>query len=94
MGNQLRRTSLVLAVNLIHERSVNQPRVYGTITSTDSTPTLTVGNTLRVNNFDVAVTGTLQDLADDIEAQVPNVVATVTAGLLTIAIKNIDAAVP
>jgi hypothetical protein len=76
------------------ERSVNQPRVYGTITSTDSTPTLTVGNTLRVNNFDVAVTGTLQDLADDIEAQVPNVVATVTAGLLTIAIKNIDAAVP
>jgi hypothetical protein len=37
------------------QRSVNQSRVYGTITSTVANPTLTAGETLRVNDIDVAV---------------------------------------
>ena len=36
-------------------RDVNQSRVYGTITSTIANPTLTAGETLRVNDIDVAV---------------------------------------
>ncbi len=35
-------------------RTVNQSRVYGTITSTIANPTLTAGETLRVNDIDLA----------------------------------------
>ncbi len=79
------------------QRSVNQSRVYGTITATVANPVLTAGQTLRVNNTDVAVplAGTVTSLATAINSTVPNVVATVsTAGLLTISVKNTDSAAP
>ena len=38
------------------QRNVNQARVYGTITSTNTNPILTPGNTIRINNTPVAVT--------------------------------------
>ena len=37
------------------ERQVNQSKIYGTITSTIANPTLTVGDTIRINNIEVAV---------------------------------------
>ena len=79
------------------ERFVNQSRIYGTITATVANPILTVGNTLRVNNMDVAVptAGTVASLATAINNTVPNVLATVsTTGYLTISVKNSDAAAP
>ena len=80
----------------IVERFVNQSRIYGTITATVANPVLTVGNTLRVNNQDVLLTGTtVASLATAINNTVPNVLATVsTTGYLTISVKNIDAAAP
>jgi len=40
------------------QRNVNQARVYGIISSPVANPTLTTGNTLRVNNYEVAVPAT------------------------------------
>jgi hypothetical protein len=76
------------------ERFVNQSRIYGTITATVANPVLTVGNTLRVNNMDVLLTGTtVTSLASAINNTVPNVLATVsTTGYLTISVKNSAAA--
>jgi len=37
------------------QRNVNQARVYGVITSTVANPVLTVGDTLRVDNYEIAV---------------------------------------
>ena len=84
------------------ERQVNQSRVYGTITSTVANPALTAGETLRVNNIDVAVpaspNNTLAGLRDAINAPVsaggvPNVTATVsTTGYLTLTVTNATAA--
>jgi hypothetical protein len=37
------------------ERFVNQSRLYGTITGVNQTPTLTPGNTIRINQVDIAV---------------------------------------
>jgi hypothetical protein len=78
------------------QRSVNQARVYGTITATVASPVLTAGQTLRVNNIDVAVpsAGTVASLATAINSDVPNVVATVANGFLTISVKNAAAAAP
>jgi len=87
----------------IVERSVNQSRSYGVITATVANPTLTAGNTLRVNNIDVAVPAsnpTVRGLADaingipaGIQSGVPNVTATVSAaGFLTLSVKNSAAA--
>jgi hypothetical protein len=60
---------------------------------------LTAGNTLRVNNIDVAVPNesnpalVLQKLADAVNATVPNVLATASAaGYLTLSVKNSAAA--
>ena len=80
----------------IVERFVNQSRIYGTITATVANPVLTAGNTLRVNNQDVVLTGTtVASLATAINNTVPNVLATVsTTGYLTISVKNSDAAAP
>ena len=79
------------------ERQVNQSRVYGTITSTVANPTLTAGETLRVNDIDVAVpvspNNTLAGLASAINSAVPNVTATVsTTGYLTLTVTNATAA--
>jgi len=87
------------------ERFVNQSRIYGTITATVANPTLTAGDTIRVNNIDVAVPAnnpTVQGLADQIngipagsQTGVQNVLATVsTTGYLTISVKNPAAASP
>jgi hypothetical protein len=79
------------------QRNVNQSRVYGTITATVANPVLTAGQTLRVNNTDVAVplAGTVAGLASAINSTVPNVTASVsTTGFLTIAVKNTDSAAP
>ena len=78
-------------------RTVNQSRVYGTITSTVPNPTLTAGQTLRVNDIDVAVpaspNNTITGLASAINSEVPNVTATVsTTGYLTLTVKNATAA--
>ena len=79
------------------QRHVNQSRTYGTIAATVVNPALTAGNTLRVNNIDVAVptapNNTVTGLATAINAAVPNVLATVTAGTLTLSVKN-NAAAP
>jgi hypothetical protein len=65
------------------EFDINQARVYGTITSTVANPVLTAGDTLRVRNFFVTLTGTtIEDLVADINAaNVPNVQASATADL-------------
>lgn len=85
------------------ERSVNQSKVYGIITSTVANPTLTVGDTLRVNNVDFAVPSsnpTIQGLADAINGNIsgilaaPNATASVANGFLTISVLNTDAALP
>ena len=85
------------------ERSVNVARIYGSITATVANPSLTAGDTLRVNNTDIAVplapNNTVTGLADAINAPVesggvPNVVASVNVdGYLTIAVKNSASAV-
>jgi hypothetical protein len=80
------------------ERQVNQAKTYGTITAGTANPSLTVGNTLRVNNIDVTVPAatssvtSLQGLVNAINTAVPNVVAKVTNGYLTISVYNSDAA--
>ena len=80
----------------IVERFVNQSRIYGTITATVANPVLTIGNTLRVNNQDVELTGTtVTSLATAINNTVPNVLAVVsTTGYLTISVKNAAASDP
>ena len=79
------------------QRNVNQARVYGTITSTNANPSLTAGNTIRINNTPVAVpagpNNTVTGLAQAIvAAAIPNVTASVADGLLTISIVNVAAA--
>ncbi len=80
----------------IVERSVNQSRTYGSIAATVANPVLVAGNTLRVNNMDVAVpvspNNTVTGLRNAINATVPNVLATVSAGILTLSVKNSAAA--
>ena len=84
------------------ERDVNVARSYGTITATiaPTSTTLTVGDTLRVNNVDIVVpaaTSTvsrLQGLANNINTYAPNATAVVsTTGYLTISVTNTDAAI-
>ena len=82
------------------QRSVSQAQVYGTITATVANPTLNVGDTVRVNNVDVAVpaapNNTVVGLAAAINGHlagqspdVPNASASVsTDGYLTIFATN------
>ena len=80
------------------ERNVNQSRLYGIITGTTQNPAVTPGDTLRVNNQDVevpAATGTvtsLQGLINNINAEVPNVVASLVNGYVQISVLNSAAA--
>ena len=78
------------------ERWTNQNRLYGTITSTIANPTLTIGNTVRINNYDVELSGTtVADFVDNVNTQnIPNVVASQRNGLVTLSIANADAADP
>jgi hypothetical protein len=86
------------------ERSVNQARTYGTITSLDPNPSLTAGHTLRVNNVDIAVPASPNNNIAGLAAAInggeagtnsgaPNATAVVsTDGFLTIFVTNTDAA--
>ena len=48
-------------------RFANQGRVYGTISGTVTTPTVTIGHTIRIDDFEVAFTGTtLAQVVEDI----------------------------
>ena len=62
---------------------VDQSKRYGITTSTVANPTLTIGDTIRINNFDVAVAGTtVQSLISTINAaNIPNAVATLVPDL-------------
>ena len=91
------QSSLQVYKGGIVERQVNQARVYGTITSTVSSPVLTAGNTLRVNNIDVFVptapNNNIAGLATAIQTAVPNTSTLLTAdGKLTISVANTNAA--
>jgi hypothetical protein len=62
------------------ERNINQSRIYGVTTSTIANPVLTAGDTIRINNIEIAVpaspNNTIEGLVDAINsADVPNVVA-------------------
>ncbi len=79
------------------QRSVAQARTYGTITATVADPVLVAGQTLRVNNVDIAVpalpNNNATGLAAAINASAPNATASVDAdGYLTISVTNSNAA--
>ena len=86
------------------ERSVNQSRSYGTITATLAPTSLTAGQTLRVNNVDIAVPASPNNTVTGLAAAInggeagtnsgaPNATAVVsTDGYLTIFVTNTDAA--
>ena len=86
------------------ERSVNQARSYGTITATLAPTSLTAGQTLRVNNVDIAVPASPNNTVVGLAAAInggeagtnsgaPNATAVVSAtGYLTIFVTNTDAA--
>ena len=86
------------------ERSVNQARTYGTITATLAPTSLTAGQTLRVNNVDIAVPVSPNNTVTGLAAAInggeagtntgaPNATAVVsTDGYLTIFVTNTDAA--
>jgi len=76
---------------------VNQPQVFGTITSKNTNPVLTAGHTIRVNEQEIAVplAATVASLAAAISAQVPNVTASASAdGRLTISVVNLESVPP
>lgn len=80
------------------QRQVNQSRVYGITTSTIADPTLTAGDTIRVNLQSVTVpdspNNTVEGLAAAINASgIPNVAAVVSNGYLTINVINLLAAI-
>lgn len=80
-------------------RRVNQSRVYGVTTSLNANPTLIAGDTIRINDTEVAVpagpNNTVVGVAAAINlANIPNVIASVQSGHLTVAVKNTQSATP
>ena len=68
------------------QRNLNQSRIYGVITSTIANPILTAGNTIRINNFEVAVPPGAEEniqgfVAAINAANIPNAVATLTSNI-------------
>ena len=91
-------SSMLLEAGMV-ERNINQSRLYGVITSTVPNPSLSAGQTIRINNVEVAVpsapNNTIQGLATAINAaNIPNVAASVSLGLLTVVVKNLEASAP
>ena len=83
------------------EYFINQARVYGVIVGSAVDPTLSPGDTIRINNFYVEYTApsdgrtAIEQLVYNInQARVPNAVATVNAGRLVLSVKNTQSAVP
>ena len=75
------------------ERWMNQARLYGTITGNTANPLLTIGDSIRINNYYVTLTGTtVASLVTDITtANIPNVVATEVSGKLQLTLENVVA---
>lgn len=76
-------SSTVLTQDGSVERSLNQSRLYGVTNSTNSNPSLTAGDTIRINNIPVSVPASpnnnVAGLVVAINAKsIPNVVATST----------------
>ena len=68
------------------QRNFNQSRVYGVITSTVANPTLTAGDTIRINNTEIAVPPAPNDnlaglIATINSSGVPNITASATTNL-------------
>lgn len=79
------------------QRSVNQARLYGVISSTVANASLTAGDTIRINNYEVAVpaAGTVAALSVAINSSgIPNVTSSVDNGIITISVINDAAATP
>ena len=80
------------------QRNLDQSRVYGTITSTVANPSLTAGDTIRIQNTPVAVPASPNNTAAGlaaaiIAAGIPNITASVDVnGYLTINVVNTAAA--
>ena len=75
------------------QRSVNQSRLYGTITGTVTNPTVTIGEKIRINNVIVTFTGTTLDqvVTDINNAVIPNVKAVNSNNKLVLSLTNINA---
>jgi hypothetical protein len=75
-------------------RFINQSRLYGSILGTVTSPTVTIGNVIRINNVYITLTGTtLNSVVDDInDAGIPNVVASNTNNKIYISLINLKAA--
>ena len=75
------------------DRWMNQSRLYGTITGTVTNPVLTSGNSIRINNYYVSLTGTtVASLVTDITtADLPNITATEVSGALQITLVDVSA---
>ena len=75
------------------ERWANQSRLFGTITGTVANPVLSVGDSIRINNYYVTLTGTtVASLVNDINgADIPNVLAVADAGKLLLTLQNVAA---
>jgi len=92
------QSSLQIFKGGVVERQVNQSRLYGIIVGTNQNPTVTPGDTLRVNNQDVLVpaasgsTTSLQGLINNINSQVPNVTAALVNGRVQLSVSNSAAA--
>jgi len=87
-GAPLAMNDNLLQAGLV-QANVNQSRVYGITTSTVANPTLTAGDTLRINNVEVAVPSGLNQniqglIAAINSANVPNAMATATPDLTLI----------
>ena len=95
IGSPYDGTILVQAGSV--ERRVNQARVYGTITTTIANPALTVGDTIRINNVEVAVPASPDNTVAGLvvainNSGIENINATASNGYLTISVVNVEAA--
>jgi hypothetical protein len=78
-------SSTLLEAGLV-ERHINQSRLYGVTTSTVANPVLTAGDTIRINNIEVAVPASPNNNITGMvsavnSANIPNVTASLTTNL-------------
>ena len=75
------------------DRWANQCRLFGNIVGTVANPVLTAGNSIRINNYYVALTGTtVATLVNDINnAAIPNVIAINNTNKLQLTLQNVAA---
>jgi len=75
-------------------RFINRSRLYGSTMGSIANPTITSGDSLRINNYYVTATGTtVESFKDDIlNASIPNVTASVVDDKIKIELINVNAA--